>query len=269
MKLALSLFAVLGVLVGCGGSDADGPDQTDSGTAEYYATYWLSDYRPLYLMRFEGGLVYGFYLSDYGGQTFPEFPYAGFFVAHADSPGPLPATYRGYEFDFDGKAKLPVQLDLLGVSGNWIDGAYKRGSDEVAPLFPSWYATVETDPTKHTLAGSYGGYVRAVAASSSVEATLDEGGTLALKTATGCRIEGKLTARPLGNLYQTEVTLGSQCPAPAGHYAGHAFQSWTRDVFIMLASPEAVDGVFFQLFAPRDPEVEPSRARGASPPITR
>lgn len=207
--------------------------------------------RPLSLILFEGGLVYGFYQSDYSAAVFPQFAYAGFFVGTADAPGDAAATYRITDFDFDAKSANAGTLTLTGGGSTTVSGQLSVSSGATDSIGGA-YASVSTAPTDTaTLARAYGGYIRSVAGGAALAATLTAAGQLSASTSTGCSVSATLKPRPLGNLYDVKANLGTSCPAPVGPYRGHAFQSLlSRNVYLMLTSDGYKDGVLVHLFDP-------------------
>jgi hypothetical protein len=248
MSFSRAAVALALVLTACGGGDGDSP--ADSGAVSYYSDSFFRGNHSLSLILFEGGLVYGFYQSDYSAAVFPQFVYAGFFVGTTDAPPNASATYRITDFNFDDKVANPATLTLTAQGSTQVSGqlAVPGGASDAIVA----RSETSTTPTvTATLGGTYGGYIRSVDGGSALSASLSAAGQLSASTAGGCTFTATLTPRELGNLYDTEATLSAACPSPAGHYRGHALQSYgTRNVYLMLVDNGMTHGVFVQLFDP-------------------
>lgn len=69
MPLPRPAIALSLLLASCGGGGNETP--ADSGPVTYYGDSSFRGNHPLPLMVFEGGLVYGFYQSDFSVPLFP------------------------------------------------------------------------------------------------------------------------------------------------------------------------------------------------------
>ena len=236
------------ILASCGGGDVS---PTDSGLVAYYGTYGFRGSRLLALIVFEGGLVYGFYQSDFTSAIFPEFAYAGFFVGESSSPGEAKATYRGYDYDFERKTTYPSVV-TLEVSPARLDGLLKDAGRDDDTFAAYSFAETSTTPTIPRTLRDYDGYIRTVNQSMSIQASLSVAGVFSLSDGAGCTVRGNLAPRPIGNLLDAEATFSASCAAPAGRYTGHALQAFNaNNVYVMLTKEGLTGGVFIQLFAPR------------------
>ena len=245
--VAVAAFLVPALaLLGCGGGDRT---PSDAGPVAYYGDFFFRGAHPLSLMVFSGGRIYGFYQSDYSAPQFPTYVYQGFFVASSVPGGGSVDLYRGHDFNFDRKQADPIDVTLSNQSENQIFGVIASQGGAEDSYFGS-YASISNEPTQLTdLPGTYAGQFRSLRESSTLKATLDVSGTLSAETSGGCRIAGKLTARPIGNLYDAEVALSGSCAGQFGEFRGPAFQSLvTRNVYAMLTNEQLEDGVFLHLF---------------------
>ena len=241
------LTATLLALASCGGGDSTGNDT--AGPAAYYSTLTYQGNRTLALAVFEEGPVYGFYQSDYSAQQWPEYVYAGFFVGQRGS-GPAPRSrYKGYEFDFERKAAVPVEVTLESPSRESVSGTILRGNG-TDDAFTATYASSAVKPTDTSmLPGRYAGKLRSVTEEGVLQASVDAAGKLSATLPNGCTVTVMLEARPLGNAYGAEATLSPECSTLAGRYSGWAAQSWANNnLYVMLTSQGFEKGVFLHLF---------------------
>ena len=107
LRIAKLLFAsaLAFLLPACGGDDTV---RSDEGVARFYYTPFFRDGRLLTLVTFEGGLVYGFYQSDFRAPTYPDYAYAGFFAAQLSPAHVGPPSRVGTEYRFDEKEVASV-----------------------------------------------------------------------------------------------------------------------------------------------------------------
>jgi hypothetical protein len=244
INVALSL-AVLQLASACGGDHDLRPDE---GAARFYDTQFFRGTRALALLTFEGGLVYGFYQSDFATPAYPEYAYAGFFVAQ------LPSGI-GTEYNFEGGEVSEVGLELGAQSGSNLFGTLKQvppSEDSAFSVRESANAQLPTDPV--SLPGAYAVQARAPGASFKAGGVLDAVGNLSV-TSGACTLTAKLLPRQLGNLYDAAGTLGPNCNIGTGAFSGHAIQAYvTRNIYLLLTAP-GQQGVML-LLVPNAPSQE-------------
>lgn len=241
------LIAALLALASCGGGDSTGNDT--AAPVAYYSTMTYRDSRTLALAVFEEGPVYRFYQSDYNVPERPEYVYAGFFVGQPGARTAPRSLYKGYEFDFDRKAVVPVEVTLESPSHESVSGTIARGNG-ADDAFTATYASSAVKPTDTSmLPGRYASKLRSVTEEGVLQASVDAAGNLSAALPNGCTATVTLEARPLGNSYSAEATLGPACPTLAGRYSGWAMQSWANsNIYVMLTSEGFERGVFLHLF---------------------
>jgi hypothetical protein len=106
------MAAVVSGLAACGGGGGNESPRADAGPVRYHWKTFFRDGRALFLMSFEGGLVYGFYQSDLTAVEYPSYAYAGLFIARRPAGVPAGSPVSGVEHSFEEGAALPVQLTL-------------------------------------------------------------------------------------------------------------------------------------------------------------
>jgi hypothetical protein len=224
---ALSL-ASLALTSACGGGSDLRPDE---GVARFYDTQFFRGTRSLALLTFEGGLVYGFYQSDFAAPTYPEYAYAGFFVAQ-------PPSGIGTEYNFESGEVSAIRLELSAQSGSNVFGTLKEvppSEDATFSARESANAQLPTDPGM--LPGAYTVQARAPSASFKATAALDAAGNLSIASG-ACTVAAKLSPRQLGNLYNAVGAIAPGCNLGAGAFSGHAVQAHvTRNIYLLLTAP--------------------------------
>ena len=227
INVALSL-ALLSLASACGGDHDLRPDE---GAARFYDTQSFRGTRALALLTFEGGLVYGFYQSDFAASTYPEYAYAGFFVAQ-------PPLGIGTEYNFEDGEASAIRLELGTQSGSNVFGTLKQvppSEDSTFSVRESANAQLPTDPA--LLPGAYSTQARAPGESFKAAGVLDAVGNLSV-TSGACTVVAKLSPRQLGNLYDAAGTIGPNCNLGTGSYSGHAMQAHvTRNIYLLLTAP--------------------------------
>lgn len=234
LRSTASSLAFLVLASACGGGSDLRPDE---GAVRFYSDQSFRSHQPLALLTFEGGLVYGFYQSDFRAPVFPEYVYAGFFVAQPASQ--LESGLRaGREYSFDAGEVSSVQLELEAPFPDSILGRLTQVSTSESATFSALESADSERPTdRAALPGTYAVQARSSEASFKASGTVDASGNLSL-IAGACTVTAELSPRRLGNLYDAAATLSADCPLGAGPFSGHAVQSYgARNVFLMLTAP--------------------------------
>ena len=232
-KIASSL-AFITLVSACGGGRDLWPNE---GTVRFYDTQFFRGNRLLGLLTFEGGLIYGFYQSDFSAPTYPEYTYAGFFVAQP-APQQGPTVRAGTEYNFDDGEVSAIRLELGAQSGDNVFGTLTQVPTSAESTFSareSGNSQLATDPA--SLPGTYAVQARSPGASIKATGVLDAAGNLSVGTG-ACAMEAKLSPRQFGNLYDVAATLAPNCNLGAGAFTGHAIQAFvTRNVYLLLTAP--------------------------------
>ena len=223
------------VLVACGGSDTLRPDE---GAARFDYTYFFRDGRFLALLTFEGGLVYGFYQSDFAAPTYPEYAYAGFFTASHSSRYNQDLVRVGTEYRFDERDAISIKLRLADPSGDTVFGILTQANGGEESPFSVRESTNSQLPTElATLPGAYAVQARSASGSFKASGTVDAHGRLSIASGL-CSIETSLSPRLLGNLYDVVAIVSSGCQLGEGSYTGHALQAYgLSNLYVFLTAP--------------------------------
>jgi hypothetical protein len=243
-KLTTSLAVALAA---CGGSDTLQPD---GGAARFDSTFFFRGGRLLALVTFEGGLVYGFYQSDFAAPTYPDYAYAGFFTARLDTQRREAFLRVGTEYRFDERDAVPIELRLATPVGDTVFGILAQvntGEESTFSVRESTNSRLPTDLT--TLPGAYSVQARSPSSSFKATGSIDADGRLSVATG-NCSIEATLSPRQLGNLYDAVATVGSGCHLGEGRYTGHALQAYgLRNFYVFLTAPGR-GGIMLLLYSP-------------------
>jgi hypothetical protein len=234
-------------LAACGGSDTL---QSDEGAARFDYTYFFREGRLLALVTFEGGLVYGFYQSDFSAPTYPEYVYAGFFTARLDTLRDEALLRVGTEYRFEERNAVPIELRLAAPSGDTVFGILTQvntGEESPFSVRESTNSRLPTDPT--TLPGAYAVQARSPSSSFKATGTVDADGRLSVATG-NCSLEAVLSPRQLGNLYDAVATVGSGCQIGEGRYTGHALQAYGLPNFYVFLTAPGRGGIMLLLYQP-------------------
>jgi len=220
---------------GCVISDDLSPE--DGGAVSYYQTSGFRGNRLLSLIAFEGGLVYGFYQSDFAAPVFPEYAYAGFFVARPQS-GDDASPKEGMEFDFDAHTAIAVTLAASITSGDKFSGVL-RGSTDRQPdtIFAARSSVSDIRTNTTTLGGDYDYQARSPRGSFVGVSTVSAEMTLHSQYSADCTVEAALRPRPLGNLYAVTAQIGPACSVGNGSFSGYGVQAYaTGNVYLLLTN---------------------------------
>lgn len=241
------LLSVATLMTGCGGSSE--PLLEDEGKVGLYSSTFRRN-QTLSLMTFEGGLTYGFYQSDFTGQHFPEYAYAGFFLARPQSPGGG-SDRKGVEFYFDAESSSPISLsppiedaaNSASLATTLHTPTY--GSEPISAL----KASVDQLPTDTTtLPGEYVLQARSNVGSFKGIGTLSSMQTLAATDGANCHIDATLSPRSLGNIYTVHAMVGPHCAIGSGEFSGHGLQAYAaKNVFLLLTNPTTNVGILLLL----------------------
>jgi hypothetical protein len=231
--MAVSAWA----LAACGGGGDSEPLRADAGPVKYHSQMYFRENRLLLLMSFEGGLVYGFYQSDFTAVEYPAYAYAGLVVARRApgeaAGGPVEGVEHSFEEGIARPVRLTLAIDEFGVAQGSLT-PLPGGPASPIVAFESDVSTLPTDTSR--LNGDFAVQGRSVGGSLKFGARVTEGRLSAVAEG-GCAIEASLQPRPLGNLHDVQALLGPGCPLGAGSFAGHAFQAYNTDnVYVFLES---------------------------------
>lgn len=243
-------------VAGCGDSGDD--RRVDDGPVKYYsATFRQSQL--VSLMSFDGGLVYGFYQDDFTQPQFPEFAYAGFFVASPSASAPDAKTRIGQDYRFN--TRETVRLSLVDLHATDRDlTASIQSNLETEALVASRAPIDELSTDTSTLQGDYAVQARSTIDSRKGTASIDPAGSVRIDLPDGCIVTGSLNGRRKGNLYDAGLTFSASCSVANGLHVGHAFQRYsTRNTYVLLTSKSG-SGVLLLL----SPDAAPQANRTAS-----
>jgi hypothetical protein len=170
------MTAVVSGLAACGGGGGNESPRADAGPVRYHWQTFFRDGRALFLMSFEGGLVYGFYLSDFTAVEYPSYAYAGLFIARRPAGVPAGSPVSGVEHSFEEGAALPVQLTLaINEYGVALGSLTRSNAGTTSPIGgpESEVSGLATDTSR--LSGDYAVQGRSVGGSLKFAARIAEG----------------------------------------------------------------------------------------------
>ena len=186
VSISLSLVALL---MSCEGSSD--PLREDEGKVSYYST-GFSRSQSLFLIAFEGGLTYGFYQSDFSNPNYPEYAYAGFFVAHPQVSN-FGENRLGWDFDFDAESVSPIELSPAIENGATITTTLQTQTHGKESIVGSKASVSELPTDTASLPGDYALQARSSVGSFKGNATLSSARALVATDLASC---GRATKKP-------------------------------------------------------------------------
>lgn len=236
-NLATVAIACAVLASACGGSDDT--SRPDDGPVRYYDTNFRQN-QLVSLVSFGGGLVYGFYQEDFSQPQYPDFAYAGFFIATHDASLPSSSNRVGRDYRFDSAEVVPISLVDFNATGEALAGKIESAQG-VETLYASRATVDELATNTAQLIGTYAVQARSTADSRKGTASISPTGDLAANLPGGCSVSGKLVPRATGNLYDATVTFSPTCTLARGPLDGHALQSYSsRNTYLLLTAESGV-----------------------------